>query len=202
MTLNKTALLAGAVSLALAFSVHGAARPGESAPDFTLTDIEGNSHSLSDFAGKTVILEWTNHQCPFVVKHYGANNMQTQQADHVGDDVVWLVINSSAEGKQGNVSPDQATEIMSEWNANNSAYLFDTDGTVGRAYGAMTTPHMYIIDPEGNLRYNGAIDSIPSADQADIPEATQYVVQAMAEMRAGIPISTATTQPYGCSVKY
>jgi peroxiredoxin len=175
---------------------------GTAAPEFTLTDADGKTHSLSDFRGKTVVLEWTNHDCPFVKKHYNAENMQQQQRDATADGVVWLTLNSSAPGKQGHVSAEQAKQIASGWNAANSAYLFDTDGTVGRAYAAKTTPHMYVIDAEGVLRYNGAIDSIPSADVADIPKATQYVSTGLSELGAGGSISTSITQPYGCSIKY
>jgi peroxiredoxin len=198
------------IALALTLAASPAASPalaadakiGEPAPAFTLTDTAGVTHNLSDFAGKTVVLEWTNHDCPFVKKHYNGENMQRQQADATADGVVWLVVNSSAEGKQGHVSPAQADQIQADWKAQQTAYLFDTDGTVGQAYGAKTTPHMYIIDPEGVLRYNGAIDSIPSANVADIGKAEQYVEIALAELAEGKTVSRPLTQPYGCSVKY
>ena len=135
-------------------------------------------------------------------KHYNGANMQRQQADATADGVVWLVVNSSAEGKQGHVSAAQADQIQSDWKAQQTAYLFDTGGTVGRAYGAKTTPHMYIIDAEGVLRYNGAIDSNPSANVADIEKAEQYVELALAELADGKAVSRPLTQPYGCSVKY
>ncbi len=178
------------------------ARVGEPAPAFTLTDSEGVSRSLSEFAGKTVVLEWTNHECPFVKKHYGGKNMQAQQSAATGDGVVWLTINSSAPGKQGHVDAATANRLRAEAGAADTAYLFDTHGGTGRAYAAKTTPHMYIIDPSGVLRYAGAIDSIPSADQADIGKATQYVSAALAELANGKPVTTAVTQPYGCSIKY
>jgi peroxiredoxin len=178
------------------------ARVGEPAPGFTLTDAQGVARSLSDFSGRTVVLEWTNHECPFVKKHYGAGNMQAQQAAASGADVVWLTVNSSAPGKQGHVDAATAARLQAEAKAAPTAYLFDGSGDTGRAYAAKTTPHMYIIDPAGVLRYAGAIDSIPSADQADIPKATQYVTAALGELAAGKPVSTAVTQPYGCSVKY
>jgi peroxiredoxin len=198
------------IALALTLAALPAASPalaadakiGEPAPAFTLTDTAGVTHNLSDFAGKTVVLEWTNHDCPFVKKHYNGENMQRQQADATADGVVWLVVNSSAPGKQGHVSAAQADQIQADWKAQQTAYLFDTDGSVGQAYGAKTTPHMYIIDPEGVLRYNGAIDSIPSASPADIEKAEQYVEIALAELAAGQPVSRPLTQPYGCSVKY
>lgn len=198
----KTLGLAFALTLAASPVLAADAKIGEPAPAFTLTDTAGVTHNLSDFAGKTVVLEWTNHECPFVKKHYNGENMQRQQAGATGDGVVWLVVNSSAEGKQGHVSAAQADQIQADWKAQQTAYLFDTDGTVGKAYGAKTTPHMYIIDPDGVLRYNGAIDSIPSANVADIEQAEQYVEIALAELAEGKDVSRPLTQPYGCSVKY
>lgn len=200
--MKKTLALALAFAVASPVALAADARIGAPAPAFTLTDIDGAPRSLADFAGKTVVLEWTNHECPFVVKHYDGKNMPRQQAAATGDDVVWLVVNSSAPGKQGHVSPTQAARIQADWNASQTAYLFDTDGTVGRAYGAKTTPHMYIIDADGVLRYNGAIDSIPSASIADLEKAEQYVEIALAELGDGQPVSRPLTQPYGCSVKY
>ena len=197
-------LLAAALGTALAFasSLHAAATVGQPAPAFTLTDTKGTTHSLADFAGKTVVLEWFNHECPFVKKHYGAGNMQRQQAAATGKGVVWLTINSSAPGKQGHVNAEQANAILGEWKASPTAFLLDHDGTVGQAYGAKTTPHMYVIDGAGVLRYNGAIDSNPSADPADIPGATQYVEAALGDLAANRAVARGTTQPYGCSVKY
>lgn len=191
-------LLALCAPLALATE----ARIGAPAPDFALADLDGEVRTLAEFAGKTVVLEWTNHECPFVVKHYRGGNMQRQQAAATGDGVVWLLINSSAPGLQGHVTAAQARAIKEEWEAQQTHYLFDTDGTVGRAYGARTTPHMYIIDAEGILRYNGAIDSVPSANPADIEGADQFVELALAELAAGESVSRPVTQPYGCSVKY
>jgi peroxiredoxin len=198
-------LLAAALTASLAvagMAAHAAATVGQPAPAFTLTDTKGTAHSLADFAGKTVVLEWFNHECPFVKKHYGAGNMQKQQNAATGSGVVWLVVNSSAAGKQGHVNAEQANAILAEWKATPTAFLLDHDGTVGRAYGAKTTPHMYVIDGEGVLRYNGAIDSNPSADPADIPGATQFVEAALGDLAANRPVARGTTQPYGCSVKY
>ncbi|WP_028770516.1 thioredoxin family protein [Silanimonas lenta] len=198
-------LLSLALGSALAFAANAAmaaATVGQPAPAFTLTDSKGQRHSLSDFAGKTVVLEWFNHECPFVKKHYGAGNMQAQQAEATARGTVWLVVNSSAPGKQGHVSGEEAERILGEWKATPTAFLLDHDGTVGRAYGAKTTPHLFVIDGEGVLRYNGAIDSNPSADPADIPGATQFVREALADLGAGRPVARGTTQPYGCSVKY
>ena len=198
----KTVLTTIALTAASLFSVAEASVVGQPAPAFTLTDSNGQSHSLADFKGKTVVLEWTNHDCPFVKKHYGANNMQAQQAEATGKEVVWLTINSSAPGKQGHVDGAAANEVRSKAGAKHTAYLLDPKGDTGRAYGAKTTPHMYIIDANGVLRYNGAIDSIPSAEQADIPKATQYVSQGLAELSAGKNLSVTTSKPYGCAVKY
>lgn len=201
--MNRIALSA---ALAVLFAAPNAqastAKVGEPAPAFTLTDSNGVTHSLADFAGKTVVLEWTNHECPFVVKHYGAKNMQAQQRSATEAGAIWLTLNSSAPGKQGNVDAAKANALRAEHAAAATAYLFDTSGDTGRAYGAKTTPHMYVIDPQGVLRYAGAIDSIPSANQADIPKAEQYVNVALAELAAGKAVSTPLTQPYGCSVKY
>jgi peroxiredoxin len=191
--------LAAAIASPLALA---AARVGDKAPAFTLTDSNGKQRELTEFAGKTVVLEWTNHECPFVQKHYGSANMQGQQKQATGDGVVWLTINSSAPGKQGHVDGAEANRIRASGKAASSAYLLDASGDVGRAYGAKTTPHMYVIDGSGTLQYAGAIDSIPSSDQDDIPKATQYVQVALAELAAGKAVSTPVTQPYGCSVKY
>lgn len=178
------------------------AKVGEPAPAVELPDTTGAMRSLAEFAGKTVVLEWTNHDCPFVRKHYGAGNMQAQQRAATADGVVWLTINSSAPGNQGHVDGDEADRIRDKAGAAQTAYLLDPAGAVGRAYGAKTTPHMYVIDPQGVLRYAGAIDSIPSADAGDLAQATQYVPQALAELESGQPVSVAVTRPYGCSVKY
>ncbi|HVF34499.1 MAG TPA: redoxin domain-containing protein [Candidatus Saccharimonadia bacterium] len=174
---------------------------GKPAPAFTVTDANGKSHSLSDFAGKTVVLEWNNPECPFVKKHY-AGNMQSQQKAATGKDVVWLSINSGKAGKQGHMDGDDAKAYIARSNASPTAYLLDTDSATGVAYGAKTTPHMYVIDGKGTLQYMGAIDSIPSADVGDIGDATQYVTQALTELESGKPVSVASTQPYGCNVKY
>ncbi|MDH5822504.1 thioredoxin family protein [Luteimonas sp. RD2P54] len=203
-SLLTTALMfaAAALTACAASDATAAAAVGQPAPAFTLVDSAGQTRSLADFAGKTVVLEWTNHECPFVRKHYGSENMQAQQRDATADDVVWLSVNSSAPGQQGHVDGAAAERIRGQARAAQTAYLLDPDGTTGRAYGAKTTPHMYVIDPAGVLRYAGGIDSIPSPDPADIAKATQYVPQALAELAAGQPVSTPVTRPYGCSVKY
>lgn len=178
------------------------AKVGQPAPAFQLVDSTGKTHSLADYRGRTVVLEWTNHECPFVKKHYGAGNMQAQQKQATADGVVWLTVNSSAPGKQGHVDGAKAEKVRGEARAVQTAYLLDPTGATGRAYDAKTTPHMYVIDAQGVLRYAGGIDSIPSADAGDIAKATQYVPQVLAELAAGKPVSVATSRPYGCSVKY
>lgn len=180
------------------------ARPviGQPAPGFSVVDAAGKTQSLAEYRGKTVVLEWNNPECPFVRKHYGAGNMQEQQADAGADGVVWLTINSGAEGKQGHLDANAAKAYVAKVGGKESAYLLDADGKVGHAYDAKTTPQMYVIDKDGVLRYMGGIDSIASTDVEDIPKATQYVRQALAEMKAGKPVSVATSEPYGCSVKY
>lgn len=175
---------------------------GKSAPDFTLTDTHGKKHSLSDYKGKFVVLEWINHDCPFVGKHYGSGNMQKLQKKYTKKGVIWLSINSSAPGKQGHCSPEKANKLTKEKDAAPTAVLLDPDGKVGKLYGAKTTPHMFIINPEGILIYNGAIDDKPSTNVADIAKAKNYVQTALDEALAGKKVTIRATQPYGCSVKY
>jgi hypothetical protein len=190
-------LIAGALAASvMAFPVHAKVAVGQAAPDFTLTDSAGKTRSLSEFKGKTVVLEWNNPGCPFVKKHYNSGNIPKQQAAAAASGVVWLTINS---GHTAN--PAAANENKSQ-GGKGSAYLLDADGKVGKLYGASTTPHVYVIDGQGVLRYAGGIDSIQSADQADIAKATQYIPQALAELAAGKAVSKPTSQPYGCSVKY
>jgi peroxiredoxin len=200
MTLKQMAL--GATLALIASVALASAKPGEPAPDFSLTASDGNTYTLAQFRGKHVVLEWTNHECPFVVKHYTTDNMQSLQRAFTGRGVVWLSVITGAEGKQGVVSPDKADELTRTRNAAPTAVLFDPSGDVGRSYGAKTTPHMYIIGPDGNLQYMGGIDSIPSADPADVPKATPYLKLALNEALAGKPVSEPVTRPYGCSVKY
>ncbi|MFQ5822931.1 MAG: thioredoxin family protein [bacterium] len=175
---------------------------GKPAPDFTLTDSNGKKHSLSDYQGKFVVLEWFNPDCPFVKKHYGSGNMQKLQKKYTKKDVIWLIINSSAPGKQGHCPPDKANKIIKEENAAPTAFLLDHDGKVGKLYGAITTPHMYIINPKGVLVYNGAIDDKPSTKREDIAKAKNYVQLALDEAMAGKKVLIKVTQPYGCTVKY
>jgi peroxiredoxin len=181
---------------------HETAKVGEKAPDFTLMDHTGSKHSLSDFKGKIVVLEWINFECPFVVKHYSAKNMQKLQSFYTAKGVVWLAINSSAEGKQGCYSNDEISKRVKESDAAMSAYLIDKDGKVGHAYGAKTTPNMFIIDKDGTLAYAGAIDDNPSPDAAVIPSSKNYVSENLELLLAGKPVKNKTSKPYGCSVKY
>ena len=182
--------------------VSAAVSLNETAPEFTLTDTSGKVHSLADFKGKIVVLEWTNHECPFVKKHYGAGNMQALQKEFTDKGVIWLSIVSSAEGKQGFVKPEEGQHILEQQHAAPTAKLLDTEGKVGRLYEAKTTPHLFIINAEAKVVYMGAIDSIASAEKNDIPAATNYVRKALNELLAGIPITTPITKPYGCSIKY
>lgn len=172
------------------------------APDFALTDSQGVEHKLTDYKGSYVVLEWVNYDCPFVIKHYGSGNMQSLQKKMKEEGVVWLSINSSAEGKQGCFPPDQINSLMVERSATPTAYLIDKDGMVGKTYEAKTTPHMYIVNPEGTLIYQGAIDSIPSFDVEDIAKAENYVLLAVSEAKAGKALTHPSTTSYGCSVKY
>jgi peroxiredoxin len=179
-----------------------APRPGSPAPDFTLTDAAGKSHTLSAYKGKWVVLEWVNYDCPFVRKHYGSGNMQKLQKASRGKGAVWLSINSSAPGKQGHFEGEALAARMAKEKAAMDAYLLDADGKAGRLYKAKTTPHMFVINPEGVVTYAGAIDDKPSTDMDDIAGAFNYVQAALDAGLAGKPVETASTAPYGCGVKY
>ncbi len=175
---------------------------GSAAPDFSLPDASGKTHALSQYKGKYVVLEWFNPECPFVKKHYGSGNMQKLQSEFTSKGVVWLTIDSNAPGFEGNLSPDQAQSVMKKWNTKQSAFLLDPEGKVGRSYGARNTPHMFVINPEGKIVYEGAIDSKATPNPGDIPNSTNYVKVALDESMSGKPVSNANTRPYGCSVKY
>ncbi|HMS54657.1 MAG TPA: redoxin domain-containing protein [Fimbriimonadaceae bacterium] len=182
-----------AASVVYAQSQQATAKVGQAAPNFTLTDSNGKNVSLSDYKGKYVVLEWTNHDCPIVVGHYKSGNMQQTQKWATGKGVVWLAIVSSAPGKQGHVTGPEANDIMKEKGHNVSAMLLDPNGNVGRTYGAKTTPHMYIISPDGTLLYNGAIDD---------KKERNHVIAGLEEAMAGKALTVPTSQPYGCGVKY
>jgi len=175
---------------------------GSAAPDFSLPDAKGKPHSLSEYKGKYVVLEWFNPECPFVKKHYGGGNMQKLQEQYTSKGVVWLTIDSNAPGTEGNLSPEQAEKVANAWKTKQTALLLDPEGKAGRAYGAKNTPNMVIINPEGKIVYEGAIDSKATPNPGDIPSSTNYVKVALDESLSGKPISNPTTKPYGCSVKY
>lgn len=201
MKLARTLL---AVSLAAACSpaVTAQAVVGQAAPTFSVADTQGKTQALEQYKGRWVVLEWTNHECPFVKKHYGSENMQRLQKAYTAKGVAWLTVISSAPGKQGHLTPAQADQLTKERGAAPSAVLLDPEGKMGRAYGAKTTPHMFVIDPAGKLVYAGAIDDTPSTDAADIPKSRNYVSAALDAALAGKPVAVATSTPYGCSVKY
>jgi len=178
------------------------AKLNESAPDFKLTDSNGSEHSLSDFKGKIVVLEWINYDFPFVKKHYDSKNMQSLQEKYTKEGIIWLAICSSSKGKQGNFSIEEINERSKDHGAKFTAYLIDEDGTVGKMYGAKTTPHMYVIDKSGMLVYAGGIDDKASADVDDIEAAKNYVSSALDELLGGSKVSVQSSTPYGCSVKY
>jgi hypothetical protein len=180
---------------------HAAATVGQAAPDFTATDALGKTHKLSSFKGKHVVLEWTNPNCPFVVKHY-SGNMQAIQAEFMGKGVVWLSVNSTNKKSRDYLEPVKLTAWQAEKKASASAMLMDDSGQIGELYNAKTTPHMYIINPQGLLIYAGAIDSVASAKVDDIKTATNYVRQGLNEALAGKAISVAASRPYGCFIKY
>ena len=175
---------------------------GSAAPDFSLTDAQGKTHSLSEYKGKYVVLEWFNPECPFVKKHYGTSNMQNLQKQYTDKGVVWLTVDSNAPGTEGSITPEQAQKVSASWKTHQTALLLDPEGKAGRAYGAKNTPNMVIISPEGKIAYEGAIDSKASPNPADIPSSTNYVKAALDESLAGKRITTPQTKPYGCSVKY
>lgn len=203
---HRSIIAAATALLSLAFGVSEAtaAQPevGAPAPAFDGTTAKGETLSLDQYRGKTVILEWTNHDCPYVRKHYGANNMQALQKDTTADGVVWLTVISSAPGTQGYLEGADATKVAADRGAAPSAIVLDPQGTIGKMYDARTTPHMYIVNPEGTLVYKGGIDDKPTANPADIESATNYVRLALDEMAAGKPVSNPSTRAYGCSVKY
>lgn len=179
-----------------------AAKVGEPAPDFSATDTYGKVHKLSDYAGKFVVLEWHNRECPYTLKHYASGNMQRLQKEWTAKGVVWFTVISSAPGQQGYVTADDENQYVKKVDASPTAVLLDPKGDLGHMYGAKTTPHMFIISPQGILVYNGGIDDKPTTDLADIATARNYVSMALQEAMAGQSVSVPTSRPYGCSVKY
>lgn len=192
--LSAFALFAGAASANV--------KVGDVAPAFTLKGADGKEHSLSDFKGNIVVLEWSNPNCPYVKKFYEGGDMQAEQAKQKSKGVAWLTINSSAEGKEGYLTDKDAATLVADKKINSDAYLLDADGKVGKTYGATNTPHMFIVDKEGKIAYQGAPDSIPSADKADIAKSENYVNAAVDSLIAGKDVATKVTKAYGCGVKY
>jgi len=202
MPLHPIATAAALCAALVAGTAAAAPEVGKAAPAFTGTDTAGKTWALADLHGTPVILEWTNHDCPYVVKHYESGNMQALQQEATEAGYTWLSVISSAPGKQGHVSAERADGLTASRNAAPSAVLLDPKGDIGKAYGARTTPHMFIIDAQGTLVYMGGIDDKPTTDLADVEGAENYVRLAMADLAAGEPVGKAVTRPYGCSVKY
>jgi peroxiredoxin len=201
-TMQKIVFWVGLSAFVFFSALTAAPKIGEQAPDFTLADIDGKKHSLADYRGKFVVLEWVNHGCPFVKKHYNSGNMQALQKRFTDEGAIWLAINTSTAGQQGNMSPEEWKKVSQENKAAHSAILLDGDAKVARAYDAKVTPHMYVIDPDGKLIYNGAIDSIRSANVADVEKAENYVVTAISAAREGRQIERPVTQAYGCAIRF
>lgn len=179
-----------------------AVKVGDEAPDFTGTDSHGQAHKLSDYRGKFVVLEWHNNGCPFTKKHYESSNMQSLQKEWTDKGVIWLTVISSSPGSQGYVTADQENEYLQKMHAAPTAAILDAKGEIGHLYGAKTTPHMFVINPQGQLIYNGAIDDKATTDPSDVNGANNYVSDALQEAMSGKAVAVATTRPYGCSVKY
>ena len=193
--------------VAFCVAVAGGVQAGEPelgavAPDFTLKGADGKESTLSAFRDSLVVLEWYNPDCPFVRNHYDSGNMQKLQKRYTEKKVIWLIVNSSAEGKQGHCPPERASRLIKEKNMAASAFLLDHDGKVGRLFGARTTPHMFVIGKDGVLLYHGAIDDKPSTNPEDLETAKNYVQAALDEAMIGKPVTVGVSQPYGCSVKY
>ena len=199
---NLSSMMVVALFAAMTCVTFAGVENDKPAPDFELKNSMGKTVKLSDFKNKYVVLEWINHQCPFVKKHYGPSNMQELQKKYTDKGAIWLSICSSANGKQGHLDANGWNQAIKDKKMAATAVLLDEDGSVGKLYGAKTTPHMFIVDPKGMLTYHGAIDSIKSADVNDVPKAQNYVLTALAQMKAGEAVKPQGTRPYGCSVKY
>ena len=200
----KTKLILTAITTLAAGALYAADVPaiGSAAPEFSAPDTNGKTQSLSEYKGKYVVLEWFNPECPFVKKHYGPGNMQKLQKEFSDKGVVWLTVDSNAPGTEGSITAEQAKKIMESWKTHQTALLLDPESKIAKLYGAKNTPNMVIINPEGKIVYEGAIDSKATPNPADIPTSTNYVKSALDESLAGKPVSNAQTKPYGCSVKY
>lgn len=199
---NRRTLLAAALLTTICAPAMAAPGLGKPAPAFTAVDADGRTRSLAEFKGRTVVLEWTNEGCPYVQKHYNSANMQGLQKKAVADGVVWLTVLSSAPGQQGYLTGAGARAWKARAGAGSTALLLDPKGTIGRAYEAKTTPHMYVVNAAGSLVYMGGVDDRPTSDPASLKGATNYVAAALADLKAGRKVATAATRPYGCSVKY
>lgn len=197
----KSLMIAAALAV-MAAPAMAAPVLGEATPSFSGTDVDGKTVNLSDYAGKTVVLEWTNPECPYVRKHYGSGNMQKTQETATREGVVWLTIYSSHEGKQGYVTPDEAKALSADRDAHPSDVILDTRQDIAKIYEAKTTPHMFVIDGDGKLVYAGAIDDTPTADPADLAKAKNLVLAALDDLKNRRPVQTPESEPYGCSVKY
>tara|TARA_B100000242_G_scaffold20409_1_gene12354 strand:- start:472 stop:1071 length:600 start_codon:yes stop_codon:yes gene_type:complete len=188
-----------------AMNIFSLAKVGETAPNFSLINQDNKKISLEEFRGKKVVLEWTNHECPFVKRHYETGNMQKLQKELVDNDVIWLSIVSSAKGKQGYIDQDQAKELTLTRDASPNHVLLDEDGSVGKKFVAKTTPHMYVIDEDGILKYQGAIDNLGTMGalfSTDLSQGVNFVREAIQSLNAGLEIESSSTRPYGCSIKY
>lgn len=195
-------ILGLAFLLAAALLPAWAVRIGDKAPDFTATDTNGQAHKLSGYAGKFVVLEWHNRGCPYTQKHYTSGNMERLQREWTTRGVIWLTVISSAPGKQGYVTAADENSYVKEMKAAPTAVLLDPTGAVGHLYDAKTTPQMIVINPQGVMIYDGAIDDKATTDTADIATSKNYVQQALEDAMAGKAVSVSSTRPYGCSVKY
>lgn len=202
IVLSRRLLLGSALALCAASPVLAAPVLGELAPAFEAMDADGHSRSLSEFAGKIVVLEWTSSDCPYCGKHYGSGNMQALQKKAVKDGVIWLTVSSSAPGREGYFTPQAARAWRAKVGSHATAILLDGDGKIGRAYAARATPHMFVIDRAGRLAYMGGIDDRPYVDPASLKGAKNYVAAALADLKAGRPVAEPVSAPYGCSVRY
>jgi peroxiredoxin len=202
LTLAAGATMALTAGTLVAMGAHAAIETGAKAPAFAVVDTAGKTRTLTEFAGKTVVLEWTNHDCPFVVKHYETGNMQKLQKAAAKDGVVWLSVISSAPGKQGHVTAAKANELTKTRNAAPAAVLLDESGAMGKAFGAKTTPHIFIVSPKGDVVYQGAIDDNPGRGKETVATAKNFVTAALADLKAGRAVAQPTTRQYGCTVKY
>jgi peroxiredoxin len=200
----KTKLILTAITTLAAGALYAADVPpvGSAAPEFSAPDANGKTQSLAEYKGKYVVLEWFNPECPFVKKHYGGGNMQKLQDEYTGKGVVWLTVDSNAPGSEGNITAEQAKKIMNSWKTKQTALLLDPESKIAKLYGAKNTPNMVIINPDGKIVYEGAIDSKASPNPADIPSSINYVKTALDEVLGGKAVSNAQTKPYGCHITY